>query len=76
MVFQVDVKDAIRSCDVPMLYMKGAKDRIVPAGNLRVIQQIKPDIQVVTIGSSHMVLQRCPVSSAEAISAFATSLEI
>jgi len=76
MVFQVDAKDALRSCAVPMLYIKAANDMVVPGRNLRVIQQINPRIAVVTIGSSHMVLQRHPAQAAEAISTFASSLGI
>lgn len=75
MVFRVDAREALRSCEVPMLYLKAARDMVVPGRNLRVIQQIKPNIQVVTIGSSHMVLQRHPVEATEAISAFASSLD-
>jgi len=75
MVFKVDAREALRSCEAPMLYLKAANDMVVPGRNLRVIQRIKPDIQVVTIGSSHMVLQRHPVEAAEAISAFASSLD-
>lgn len=75
MVFRVDAREALRSCEMPMLYLKAARDMVVPGRNLRVIQQIKPSIQVVTIGSSHMVLQRHPVEAAEAISAFASSLD-
>ena len=76
MVFQVDAREALRSCDVPMLYVKAANDMVVPGRNLRIIQQINPRIAVVTIGSSHMVLQRHPVEAAEAISTFASSLGI
>jgi pimeloyl-[acyl-carrier protein] methyl ester esterase len=74
MVFQVDARDALRLCDVQMLYIKAANDMVVPGRNFRIIQQIKPDIGVVTIGWSHMVLQRNPAQAAEAISAFASSL--
>jgi pimeloyl-ACP methyl ester carboxylesterase len=74
MVFRVDARDALRSCNVPMLYLKAAHDMVVPGRNLRVIQQIKPSVQVVTIGSSHMLLQRHPIESAQAISTFASSL--
>jgi len=75
MVFNVDAREALRSCDVPMLYLKAARDIVVPGRNLRVVQQIKPGVQVVTIGSSHMILQRHPIEAAEAISAFASSLD-
>jgi pimeloyl-[acyl-carrier protein] methyl ester esterase len=74
MVFQVDVRDELRSCAVPMLYIKAANDMVVPGRNFRVIQQINPTIQVRTIGSPHMVLQRHPIEAAQAIETFASSI--
>ncbi|HEX4125404.1 MAG TPA: alpha/beta hydrolase [Tepidisphaeraceae bacterium] len=71
MVFQTDVRDALRSCQVPMLYIQAKKDLLVPRRNLRQIQRIKPDIEVVTLDSSHFVLQSHPASAAPAIAKFA-----
>ena len=73
-VFQVDARDALTACNVPMLYIAAAKDRVVPAGNLRLIQRIKPDIQFITIAAPHCVPQVRPTEVAEAITHFAASL--
>jgi pimeloyl-ACP methyl ester carboxylesterase len=74
MVFRVDAREALHACDVPMLYMKGGGDMIAPGWNLQKIRRIKPQIQVVTIGSSHMLLQRHAVEAAAAIATFVSSL--
>jgi pimeloyl-ACP methyl ester carboxylesterase len=74
MVFRVNVTDALRACRVPILYMQATRDLIVPGRNLRVIQKIRPDIQVVTIDSSHMVLQSHPAEATRAIANFALSI--
>jgi pimeloyl-[acyl-carrier protein] methyl ester esterase len=74
MVFGVDVREALRSCDVPMLYLCGTRDVVVPKRNLRIVQTIQTTIQVQAFAASHMVLQQRPVEVARAISAFASSL--
>jgi len=74
MVFRVDVSDALRACEVPVLYIAGGRDFVVPGRNLRVAQRIKPQMQSVTIDSPHMVLQTHPVEASEAIVGFASSL--
>ncbi len=74
-LFKVDVREQLRACTLPMLYIAGKKDRVVPAANLRQIQQIKPDIQVVTFDGAHRVLQTWPAEAAAVIAKFAASLE-
>jgi pimeloyl-ACP methyl ester carboxylesterase len=74
MVFAVDAREALRSCNVPLLYIRATRDIVVPGGNLRVIRRIHPSVQVAEIATSHMVLQREPAQAAAAIEAFALSL--
>jgi pimeloyl-ACP methyl ester carboxylesterase len=73
-VFAVDAAAALKSIDLPMLYIQAAKDGVVPSRNVRVVQQIKPAIKIATIDTTHMVLQRKPADSAAAILEFAQSL--
>jgi pimeloyl-ACP methyl ester carboxylesterase len=76
MVFRTDATDALHRCEVPILYIAGARDYIVPGRNLRLIQTIKPDIQSVALAAPHMVLQTRPREGAVAISAFASSVDV
>ncbi len=70
MVLSVDVREALRACPVPILYLRGSHDRLVPAGNLRQIRAIRPDVSAVTIASSHQVLQKRPAETAAAMVEF------
>lgn len=73
-VFRVDVRNALADCRLPILYIAGAKDFVVPRRNLRLIQRIHPGIEAVTIPSPHMVLQTAPIVAAEVIAKFASSI--
>jgi pimeloyl-ACP methyl ester carboxylesterase len=74
MLFHVDVSEELRACCVPMLYIAANRDIVVPARNLRLIQQIKPDIQIITIPSPHAVVQARSAQVSEAITNFIISL--
>jgi pimeloyl-ACP methyl ester carboxylesterase len=74
-VFQTDVRESLRSCNIPMLYLKGNADWVVPAWNHRVIQRVYPQMQSVSFACSHMVLQQQPSQAAQAISRFIRSIQ-
>ncbi len=74
-VIRVDVTCEFRRCVVPMLYLQGTQDYVVPASNLTRIRQILPDVQAVQINAPHMILQTQPVIAAEAIERFIRQLE-
>lgn len=74
MVSKVDVRNQLHLCDTPMLYIAAANDKIVPARNIQIIQQIKSDLQVVTIHAPHAIPLTRPVQTAEFIKNFAMSL--
>jgi pimeloyl-[acyl-carrier protein] methyl ester esterase len=74
MVFRVDVREAFRACELPMLYLAGGRDWVVPSRNVRVAQRINPRMRRVTIDSPHMVLQTQAEQCAKAIECFADSL--
>jgi len=74
MVFRVDARQSLRASNVPIIYLKGTSDLVVPGWNARAIQQIVPAVRVVCIDAPHMVLQRKPAEAASAISDFANSL--
>ena len=69
-VLEVDVRAELRDCLYPILYLRGRRDNVVPALNLRSVQQIRPDIQVAHLLASHMVLQTRPFEAARAKEAF------
>jgi len=69
-VLRVDAAEKLASCPVPILYLKGARDFIVPGRNLREIQRLLPSVQAVTLDAPHMVLQTRPAESARAVAEF------
>ena len=50
--------------------IQATKDKVVPKSCLEEIQRIKPDIRVAQINGPHLVLQREPQLSAEAVTRF------
>ena len=67
----VDVVSELRACQVPILYIRGTNDNVVPERCLRVIQRERPDVQTVSFPAPHMVLQARPNESVQAICRFA-----
>jgi pimeloyl-[acyl-carrier protein] methyl ester esterase len=74
-IIQVDVSQELAGCRLPILYLQGAKDFVVPKGNLRRILKTKPDVRCSRIDSSHMLLQTRPLQAVEAIRDFIKNLE-
>jgi pimeloyl-ACP methyl ester carboxylesterase len=66
----VDATLELRDCPVPILYLRGTEDRIVPPASLRLIQSIRPDVQVVALPAPHLVFQTQPAECAKALEAF------
>jgi len=66
-VFNVNVRRDLAACPVPVLYLRGSRDLVVPSHNLREIQAALPAVQVTTLQAPHMVLQTQPAASASAI---------
>lgn len=73
-VLQVNVLRELASCAVPILYLRGDRDRVVPGHNLKEILAARPETQVAYLSAPHLVLQTQPALAAAAISTFAASL--
>jgi pimeloyl-[acyl-carrier protein] methyl ester esterase len=74
-VLQVNVIRELASCPVPILYLRGERDRVVPAHNLREIVAARPAVEVAYFPSPHLVLQTQPVLASAAISTFVAGLD-
>jgi len=70
-----DSREALPQITVPILYLQGTKDRVVPPRCLREIMAIKPDLRVAQIEGPHLLLQREPHKSAEIITRFINQLK-
>ncbi len=74
MIFRVDARESLRACAVPLLYIAGARDRIVPRRNIRIARSVQPGMKLAVLESTHYVLQSQPVEAAKVICEFAESL--
>lgn len=73
-VARVNVTHELQTCPVPLLYIRATADRIVRLNSSRLIQSIRPDIQLIEIPAPHAILQTAPNPSAAAISTFCRQL--
>jgi pimeloyl-[acyl-carrier protein] methyl ester esterase len=70
----VNVTPELCACNVPMLYLRGDRDFLVPRQNLKEITTLCPTVKVAHFPSPHMILQTQPALAAEAIASFIASL--
>lgn len=74
-IIRVNTTAELQACNVPILYLQGEHDWVVPRSNLRRIVSLKPQVQTVSIRSSHMILKTEPEASAKAILDFIDKIE-
>ena len=68
----VDVRPAFATVELPTLYLQATNDRVVPAHNLRDLQEIRSELSVGQIEAPHLVLQCEPVAAIELIQSWWT----
>lgn len=66
----VDARSWLGSCPVPLLYLAGARDRLVRPHSLASILECRPDVVCRTMQTSHFVLQLAPTQAWNAIVEF------
>jgi pimeloyl-ACP methyl ester carboxylesterase len=69
-LLDVDVRQLLRDCPVPVLCIAGESDGVVPKGNVEEIVRIKPSSRVQIIQGGHFALYTNPAAAAEAIIEF------
>jgi len=69
-VLNVDVRDALRECRVPILYLSAKRDKLVGERNLVEIKSLAPHVETITIDAPHFLLQREPEVAMKAIDNF------
>lgn len=72
-VLAVDVREPFKRLDVPVLYLRGTRDRLVRDRSLATVKAVRPDTEVALLPGPHLVLQVLPQESWTAISHFADS---
>jgi pimeloyl-ACP methyl ester carboxylesterase len=69
-VLDADVGAYLRHCPVPVMYLAGSNDIVVPRWNARAAQHLRPSMDLVTIDGPHLALRTSPVSAARAVANF------
>ena len=73
-VLDVDASAALRQCPVPLLYLRGARDFVVPRWNANDIQRLLPATAFQVLPAPHLVLQTQPQLAAGALVQFIASI--
>jgi pimeloyl-ACP methyl ester carboxylesterase len=73
-VLTVDVTRELCSCPVPILYLRGDRDRVVARHNADTIAAANPSVEVVEVPAPHLIFQCLPEEAAAAISAFSNKV--
>jgi pimeloyl-ACP methyl ester carboxylesterase len=69
--FRVDCSEALsRCCSMPLLYLAGSEDRLMPRQAIDAIRAVRPDVMIATLNGPHMLLQTEPGACWRAIRQF------
>jgi pimeloyl-[acyl-carrier protein] methyl ester esterase len=68
-VLDTDLRPGL-TCNVPLLYIAGSSDIVVPRWNARAVMRAVPSTRVVTIDGPHLALYTNPAKAAEVITRF------
>jgi len=74
-VLAVDASAALARCHVPLLYLRGSRDFVVPRWNATDTQRLLPSTSIHVVPAPHMVLQSQPQLAATALVQFANMLK-
>jgi pimeloyl-ACP methyl ester carboxylesterase len=69
-VLDVDAREAARCCAVPLLYLAGSSDVVVPRWNVATLKAAAPHARVVTIRGPHLALRTNAQAAAAAVVEF------
>lgn len=66
----VDVTDVLENCELPILYLRPSKDRLVYESSMRLIKKIGKNVTIQSFDAPHMLLQTKPEQTAQSIKRF------
>ena len=71
---QTDVRDLLPKINVPLLYLRGRRDRLVPPTSGDLVAQAVKGTRIVDLDEPHCLLQAIPAQGAKVVREFAESL--
>lgn len=69
-VLSVDVSSDLAGVGVPILYLRAARDRVVPRAASALVARLNPRTRVVSLDAPHLLLQSVPSAAARVVAAF------
>ena len=69
-IADVDVTNVLERCELPILYLRAKKDRLVYESSMKLIEKIGKNITVESFDTPHMLLQTQPKLAAQSIKKF------
>ena len=69
-VLEVSVREELKNCQVPVLYIAGSRDWLVGKNCLDAVWLCRPDVEIKVLDGVHMILQTNPTEAAEVILEF------
>lgn len=69
-VLGIDVRRKLRECTVPVRYIRGTEDRLVPERSVGEILNLRPGVAVSRIAGPHFLLQVAPAQAWVAVQEF------
>jgi pimeloyl-ACP methyl ester carboxylesterase len=73
-ILSVDARHDLERCPVPVLYLRGRRDRVVGRHCLELARSIRPDLRVAVLEAPHLLLQTSPREAVRELLDFADSL--
>jgi pimeloyl-ACP methyl ester carboxylesterase len=74
LVLRVDVRAHLSRIELPVLYLRGTGDRLLPGRSLQAICAQLPGLTISVVNAPHLTLQRAPAESWQAIERFCRRL--
>jgi pimeloyl-[acyl-carrier protein] methyl ester esterase len=74
-VLSVDVRDLLRSCRQPVMYLASSEDDVIPSHNLDEVIRVRPSVEVATIAGRHLAMYTNAQMAARAVVAFMEDTE-
>lgn len=69
-VIGVNMADVLSNLELPMLYLQGKRDLLVPSSNMARIKALQPSMEIALLDACHLVLQAQPGLASMAIQGF------
>ncbi len=74
-VLSVDASPQLAAVQCPVLYLRASQDRVVPPTASRLVSQVCPAAELVSLDAPHSLLQAVPSEAATTVAAFIRALE-